>query len=354
MDATTILWVVGGIALGGIIAWVIASRRAPALQEGDEKSFLLLQNQIDNLTRAIDQKLGESQRDLNTAIRSQFDQSQRLIQEITRELTSVKEVNRQVVDFADQLQNLQDVLQNPKQRGILGEYYLETVLQNVLPPGSYQMQYPFKNGEIVDAAVFVKDRIIPVDSKFSLENYNRAIESHDKAERERYEKAFKQDLKLRIDETSKYVRPEENTMEFAFMFIPSEGVYYDLLINQVGTMKTQTRDLIEYAFSKKVIIASPTSFLAYLQTVLQGLKALQIEEQAKDIQKRVGELGRHLGVYQQFLLKLGNSLSTTVSHYNSAQKEFGKIDKDVMRISGVSNEVETMLLERPDVGTERD
>lgn len=347
MSPELIVWILVGAAIGGLGAWIIA-RKSKDQPRGDDQGLVLLQNQIDNLTRAIDQKLGESQRDLNSVMRAQFDQSQKLIQEITRELTSVKEVNRQVVDFADQLQNLQDVLQNPKQRGILGEYYLETVLQNVLPPGSYQMQYSFKNGEIVDAAVFVKDRIIPVDSKFSLENYNRAIEARDKTERERYEKAFKQDLKLRIDETSKYVRPEENTMEFAFMFIPSEGVYYDLLINQVGAMKTQTRDLIEYAFAKKVIIASPTSFLAYLQTVLQGLRALQIEEQAKDIQKRVGELGRHLGTYQQFLLKLGSSLGTVVGHYNSAQKEFGKIDKDIFRITGSSNEVEATLLEKPE------
>lgn len=347
MSPELIIWILVGAAIGGVFAWLIA-RRSQGESRGDDQGLVLLQNQIDNLTRALEAKLGDSQRELNTTMRAQFDQSQKLIQEITRELTSVKEVNRQVVDFADQLQNLQDVLQNPKQRGVLGEYYLETVLKNVLPPGSYEMQYMFKNGEIVDAIVKVKDRIIPVDSKFSLENYNRAIESRDKAEREKYEKAFKQDLKLRIDETSKYVRPEENTMEFAFMFIPSEGVYYDLLINQVGAMKTQTRDLIEYAFAKKVIIASPTSFLAYLQTVLQGLKALQIEEQAKDIQKRVGELGRHLGTYQQFLLKLGTSLGTTVSHYNSAQKEFGKIDKDILRVTGSSNEVEVSLLEKPE------
>jgi DNA recombination protein RmuC len=229
----------------------------------------------------------------------------------------------------------------------LGEYYLETVLKNVMPPGSFQMQYTFKNGEIVDAVVFMRDRIIPIDSKFSLDNYNKAIGAREGSEREAFEKAFKQDLKIRIDETSKYVRPEENTMEFAFMFIPSEGVYYDLLVNQVGTMKTNTRDLIEYAFSKKVIIVSPTSFLAYLQTVLQGLKSLQIEEQAKDIQKRVGELGKHLGSYEEYMKKLGVTLQTTVNHYTAAYKEFGKIDKDVMRISGESAGVTPLAVAGP-------
>jgi len=199
---------------------------------------------------------------------------------------------------------------------------------------------------MVDAVIFVKDKIIPVDSKFSLENYNRIIEATDKTEKERYEKAFKQDLKIRIDETSKYVRPNEDTMDFAFMFIPSEGVYYDILMGSIGT-GVSARDLIEYAFSKKVIIVSPTSFFAYLQTVLQGLKAMQIEESAKEIRKRVEELGRHLGSYETFMKKLGTHLGTTVNMYNNAYKELGKIDKDVLRISGEAVEIEPLVVEGP-------
>jgi DNA recombination protein RmuC len=283
-----------------------------------------------------------------TLIQHQLSESQKVQRDLVERLARLDETNRQVVSFADQLQNLQDILKNPKQRGILGEYYLETVLKNVMPPGSYQMQYPFKNGEIVDAVVFMQERIIPIDSKFSLDNYNKAISAREGSEREAYEKAFKQDLKVRIDETSKYVRPEEGTMEFAFMFIPSEGVYYDLLVNQVGAMKTNTRDLIEYAFGKHVIIVSPTSFLAYLQTVLQGLKGLQIEEQAKEIQQRVGELGRHLKSYDEYMAKLGNTLQTTVNHYTAATKELGKIDKDVMRITGESPEIATVTIEGPE------
>ena len=283
-----------------------------------------------------------------TLIQHQLSESQKVQRELVDRLARLDETNRQVVGFADQLQNLQDILKNPKQRGILGEYYLETVLKNVMPPGSYQMQYAFKNGEIVDAVVFMRERIIPIDSKFSLDNYNKAVESREGSEREQYEKAFKQDLKIRIDETSKYVRPEENTMEFAFMFIPSEGVYYDLLVNQVGAMKTNTRDLIEYAFGKRVIIVSPTSFLAYLQTVLQGLKGLQIEEQAKEIRQRVIELGKHLGSYEEYMEKLGNTLSTTVNHYNAAYKELGKIDKDVLRVTGESPGMAAVTIEGPE------
>ncbi|KKW26258.1 MAG: hypothetical protein UY69_C0030G0001 [Parcubacteria group bacterium GW2011_GWF1_52_5] len=163
------------------------------------------------------------------------------------------------------------------------------------------------------------------------------------------EKVFKADLKSRIDETAKYVKPSENTMDFAFMFIPHEAIYYDLLVAQVGTVKINTRDLIEYAFKEKhVIIVSPTSFLAYLQTVLQGLKALQIEESAKEIRKRVEELGKHIGAYNEYFRKLGTSLGTSVSHYNSASKEFKKIDKDVYRISDRSADIQSLTLDKPE------
>jgi DNA recombination protein RmuC len=319
----------------------------PEVKQDDRGLNLLLQ-QINELSRTVDHKLGESSRVMHESVRAQFSESQHLIKEITRELTEVKETGKQVMSFADQLQSLQDILKNPKQRGVLGEYYLETLLKNVLPPGSFTMQYGFGNGEIVDAVVFVKDKIIPIDSKFSLENYNRIIEERNPTERERLEKLFKQDLKNRIDETSKYIRPNENTMDFAFMFIPHEAIYYDLLVAQIGGMKVNTQDLIEYAFKKRVLIVSPTSFLAFLQTVLQGLKALQIEETAKDIIKRVDELGKHLKSYEEYHGKLGNALSTTINHFNASNKELRKIDKDVMRITGTSIEVEMIEVAKPE------
>jgi len=309
---------------------------------------MLLQNQVNQLTQTIDNRLTESSDRIHQSLQHQSGESIKIIRDITERLTKLDETNKQVVSFADQLQSLQDILKNPKQRGILGEYYLETLLKNVLPPGSFQMQYPFKDGTIVDAVVFVKDKIIPIDSKFSLENYNRLVEEKDANEKDKLEKAFRNDLKNRIDETSKYVKPEEGTMDFAFMFIPHEAIYYDLLIAQVGAVKVNTRDLIEYAFKDRhVIIVSPTSFLAYLQTVLQGLKALVIEESAKEIRKNVEDLQKHLRSYDEYHIKLGNSLSTTVSHFNSSRKEFGKIDKDVMRITGVSAELEPLILDKP-------
>lgn len=335
-----IILVVLMIGLAAIFLFLKSGRRP----EENNQSLVLLQNQIQEITRTLDAKLDQS----TQIIQRQFGESARIIKEITVELTKVGEGQRQVVDVARQLENLQDILKNPKQRGVLGEYYLKTVLENVLPPGTFQMQYEFKSGDIVDAAVFVKDKIIPIDSKFSLENYNRILESKDESEKEKFESAFRQDLKNRIDETSKYIKPDENTMEFAFMFIPSEAVYYDLLVNKVGAVKSNTRDLIQYAAGeKKVMIVSPTTFLAYLQTVLQGLKALQIEESAKEIRKRVEDLGRHLASYETYMKKMGMHLGTTVNMYNSAYKELAKIDKDVLRISGEAVGIEPSLIDKP-------
>lgn len=331
---------------------------------GTEKTMQLLQNQLNALTQMQNEKLdrtlkemndrmGETNRTLNDQMgksqqnilqqfaisqksaREASDSANKIIQEVTEKLTKLDETNKQVVGFANQLQNLEKILKNPKQRGVLGEYFLESVLKNVLPPGTYQMQYKFSNGEIVDSALFIKDKIVPIDAKFSLENYNRILNEDNEIEKERLEKVFKQDLKNRIEETSKYIRPEEGTMEFAFMFIPSEGLYYDLLINKVGTLKVNTVDLISYAFTqKKVIIVSPTSFLAYLQTVLQGLRALQIEDSAKDIINQVTVLKKHLDAYEENFAKVGKHLGTTVNAYNSSYKSLKQIDKDLFKITG--------------------
>jgi len=317
----------------GLIAGIFLSLRKKP--EKQPEALVILQQQMNHITQVLDSKLSESTK----AIQTQFGQSAKIIQDVTEKLTRLDETNKQVVGFADQLQSLQDILKNPKQRGVLGEYYLETVLKNVLPPGSYKMQYPFKDGSIVDAVVFVDKRIIPIDSKFSLENYNRILETRDPVEKKRYEAAFIADLKARIDETAKYVKPEENTMDFAFMFIPSEAVYYDLLINKVGAVTDDTNNLIYYAGNKKVIVISPTSFLAYLQTVLQGLRNQKISEQAHEVIKQVERLGRHLWAYSEYMKKLGNHLGTTVSTYKKAHKEFAKVDKDVVKITGQESKV---------------
>lgn len=336
------------ILIGLIVGFVVFSFFRKKSNSSDDKTFKFLADEMKDIRRTLDERLRDSGKEMMESLKYQTSESQKLIREITREITEVKETGKQVMNFTDQLQQLQNMLKNPKSRGVLGEYYLETLLKNSLPPSSYQMQYGFPNGEIVDAVVFIKDKIIPIDSKFSLENYNKISEAENPTEKERLEKLFVNDLKNRIIETSKYIRPEDGTMDFAFMFIPHEAIYYDLLVNKIGTITEETDNLIQRAASKyKVVIVSPTSFLAYLQTVIQGLKAMQIEESAKEIQKRVGELGKHLNAYADYHDKLGKNLGTVVNQYNLSGKEFKKIDKDVLRITGDGMNIDILEIDKP-------
>ncbi|MEK7606322.1 MAG: DNA recombination protein RmuC [Patescibacteria group bacterium] len=351
MNTETLVFAILIVLLNAGVVWFFLRKKQEETKPSQGLDLVL--QQINELSRTVDMKLGENAKTMHESIRAQLGESTRIVKEVTEGLTKLDETNKQVVSFADQLQSLQDILQNSKQRGALGEYYLEKVLQDIFAPDQYVLQYPFQNGEIVDAVIFLRDKkVLPIDSKFSLENYRRLIESRDAEEKIRLEKAFVNDLKLRIKETSKYIRPAENTMDFAFMFIPSESIYYDLLSNKVGVVGGDDGEsnLIQRAYKEyKVIIVSPTTFVAYLQTVLQGLRGLQIEEQAKEIQKRVGELGRHIANHNAFMLKLGNALGTTVNHFNTAHKELGKIDKDVVRIAGETGGIEILSIEKPQV-----
>lgn len=353
MDTVMFIGIGGLIVIGFVVVVLVLTSKLRTLQQ--QGSVDMLKSDMNELARTVgvlQQTLGDrlerNNTSMQTSMQKQLGESAKLVADVTQRLTKLDETNRRVVDVADELKTLQNVLQNPKQRGVFGEYYLESVLENILPAKNYQMQYAFKDGQIVDAVVILdKGKILPVDSKFSLENYNRMVAENNKVAKEQYLAKVRADLKGRIDETSKYIRPNENTMDFAFMFIPSESLYYDLLIGDVGT-GSSARDLIEYAFrDKKVIIVSPTSFMAYLQTVLQGLRSLQIEQQAKDIQLRVGKLGQHIGRFEEYMQKLGNSLGTTVNHFNAAHKELAKVDKDVVKIAGTAASVEPSLIDKP-------
>ena len=315
------------------------------MSDSSHKNRVEMQQKFDSITSLM----SRSQQETASSMQKQFGQSAAIIKDVTERLTKLDETNRQVLDFSKQMQSLENILKNPKQRGILGEYFLETLLGNVLQPGQYRMQHKFKDGQIVDAAIYYRDKIIPVDAKFSLEKYNRLMEETDSALRSQIEKEFKGDLKLRIDETSKYIKPDDGTTDFAFMFIPAEGVYYNLLVYNVGTVNVNAQDLVEYAFSKHVIIVSPTSFYAYLETVLQGLKQQKVEENIKIIMGRIKDLNKHLKAYEEHMNRLGKNLETTVNSYNTASKEFKKVDKDIYRITdGESGgKSDPLLIDRP-------
>lgn len=297
----------------------------------------LIQEQLFHMSKTLDYKLSESNKNLSDNMSKTFatsskisEDSNRRIEEITKKLTELGETNRQIQDIWAQLKWLENVLKNPKQRGNLGEYFLWELLENVFSPDQYKLQYTLSSG-IVDAALFIGDTIIPIDAKFPHENYEKLIASEDEFSIKKYSSELKKDIKNRIDETSKYILPEETTTDFAFMLIPAEWMYYDIFISKLGDISAAK--LIEYGFSKKVIICSPSWFYAYLQTVLQGMKSLQIEKKAQEIQKYVLKLQKDIHSYEESFEKLGKSLSTTVNHYNAGKKRLEIIDTDILRIS---------------------
>lgn len=343
-----------------LITLVVFVLRKPKESKKDDTGLQLILSQMNELTRTVDQKIGESQKTVNENLKYQSTESQKLLKEITeqvsknlldvaREQTKTNEATKNFVQIAQQLGNLEKVLKHQKQRGNLGEASLELILSNILPPTGYKMQYEFSDKKKVDAVILTQEGMIPVDAKFSLDNYERLVNTIDDVQKETLEKEFKNDLKKRIDETAQYIKPSEGTLSFAFMFIPAEAIYYDLLVNEIGSVKVNTRNLIDYAYNeKKVVIVSPTTFSAYLQSVLYGFKAFKIEEKAKDIIKNVETLGKHLNAYGEYHNKLGNSLSAVFNHYKSSSSELKKVDKDVMRITGVSPELEILQIEKPE------
>lgn len=342
------------IVLAGICAFLIGILFWKLSRPVDSSSAMLLKADMTELTKSMDQLKDGLQKQLteqlgtsNKQMAAQFAASSKIIQEVTQKLTELDRTNKSVGDIASELKTLQNVLQNPKQRGVVGEFYLEQILKNVLPPGTFELQYRLAEGMVVDAVIKLDDKILPIDSKFSLENYNRLLEASPE-ERPMLERAFKEDLKKRIDETSKYIKPGKGTLDQALMFIPSEAIYYDLLANKVGLGNVSGRNLMQYAAAdKKVTIVGPSTLSAMLQTIVQGLRSIEIHKDTERIRKNIEQLSKHLIAHNAYMQKLGVSLGVTVGHYNTTYKELGKIDKDIVKIAQTEPSVEPVLLERP-------
>ena len=304
-----------------------------------------IQDKLDGIHKGMD----SFQKHTKDSLQKQFKDTANIISNVSERLKGLESTNKQVLSFTEQMKSLEKILQNPKQRGIFGEIQLSNLLANVLPPEHYQMQYSFKNGDKVDAVLFYNDFVVPIDSKFSLENYNKMVEEDNPDQKKDFEQEFKKDIKNRINETAKYIRPKENTTEYAFMFIPADGLYHSLLSSKVGTLEVNSKNLIEYAFNKKVMIVSPMSLFPYLQTALKALNELKMEANIEVIKKNLYNLTNHLQAYEDCIQRLGKNLGTVVNQYNEASSEFKKIDKDVIKISSGEMEIgfEPQFLNKP-------
>ena len=305
--------------------------------------------EIDSRLKDINKEINTFQTNSRQDMQKQFVSSNKVIKEVTSELEKIKGTNEQVLGFASQMKTLEKILNNPKQRGILGEIQLENLLANVLPPELFQMQYSFSSGEIVDAIVKIGDYIIPIDAKFSLDNYNKMMESQDKEEIEQLKKKFKENIKQRIDETAKYILPNEKTTDYAYMFIPADGLYQDLLNSRIGTLQINSKDLVSYAYTKKVMVVSPMSLFPMLQITVKALHNLKVEKSIENILKNIEKLSSHLNVYKDVHESLGKTIRTVVNHYNKSSSEFKKIDKDILKISGGKNQINfnSDVIEKP-------
>ena len=317
------------------------------ISDNSEKSRV----EIESKLKTINKEISDFQTSSKSTMQKQFADSNKIIKDVTNELAKIKGTNEQVLSFANQMKSLEKILGNQKQRGIFGEIQLENLLSNVLPPEIFKMQYSFKSGEIVDAIIMVNENIIPIDAKFSLDNYNRMIESSDENEIKILEKKFKEDIKSRIDETAKYIKPQEKTLDYAFMFIPADGLYQDLLNSRVGSLKINSNELVSYAYLKKVMIVSPMSLFPMLQITMKALNNLKFEKEIDTVIKNVRNLSNHLASYQLYHEKLGNTLKTVVNHYNKSSDEFGKIDKDISRISNgkIKLNLDNESIEKPNL-----
>lgn len=347
-----IVVIVLGLMVLALLAIVLRQQHSP--KEDTSVSLLLkqdltkLSDDITQLKDGVQKQLSEQMGASNKQIAAQSAASIKILQDVTEKLTKLEGTNKNVGDIANELKTLQNVLQNPKQRGVIGEFYLEQILKNTLPPGAYQLQYKLGTGLIVDAAIILDDKVLPVDSKFSLENYSRLLEAKP-GEQESLARLFKEDLKRRIDETSKYILPGKGTLDQALMFIPSEAIYYDLLANKVGLGNVSGRNLVQYASEKKVTIVGPSTLSAMLQTIMQGLRSIEIHKDTEKIRKNIEQLSKHLIAHNAYMQKLGASLGTTVNHYNATYKELGKVDRDIVKITDAESSVEPLLLERPNL-----
>lgn len=350
MVVAVILLAVLFLVLAASSAWFILRPK----KKTDTDATMLLKADMTELTKSMNslreglqKQLTEQLGTSNKQMQAQFAASAKIIADVTQKLTELDRTNKSVGDVANELKSLQNVLQNPKQRGVLGEYYLDQILKNLLPPGSYQLQYKMGPGMTVDAVIKLDDRLLPIDSKFSLENYNRLVEAKAE-ERPALERAFKEDLKRRIDETAKYINTDKGTLDQALMFIPSEAIYYDLLANKVGAAGVSGRNLMTYAAKdKRVTIVGPSTLSAMLQVIVQGLRSMEIQKDTDKIRKNIEQLSKHLVAHNGYMNRLGSSLGTTVGHFNATYKELGKIDKDIVKIADTEPVVEPVLLERP-------
>lgn len=294
--------------------------------------------QLQQTTNLVLQQLGEhreAQERTTGVIHGRLDQTNKIFSDVQSRLTQMDEANKRLVEMSRDMASLQKILQAPKLRGTLGEMWLHDLISQILPPDRYKMQHTFRTGDTCDAAIFLRDgMVLPIDSKFSLENFLKMLDAPDDAQKAVAKKQFVSDVKKRIDEIAKkYVLPHEGTLDIALMYVPAENVYYQAFIQDEAES-----GLLRYAFEHKVVPVSPSSFYAYLQLVLMGLRGMEIEKSAKEIQRNLGGLRGEFGKFRDTYEKVGTHLRHAQQSYEMTDKRLGGIENRLVTIGSAASE----------------
>jgi DNA recombination protein RmuC len=313
------IWLIAGISIVGMAVIIFLVSKITAQ----------MNQQLNSVTEQLNNRLKEISAvllDTHKTVGDRLDSATRVFGDVQKSLGRVEETHKQIYEISKDIARLQELLRAPKFRGQMGETMLENLLSQVMPKEHFQMQYRFKSGDAVDAIIKLGERIVPIDAKFTLENFQKIMDTQDEEAKNAHRKKFMQDVKNRIDEiSSKYILPQENTYDFALMYIPAENVYYELIIKE---------DLLSYCVSKKVIPVSPNTFYAYLQVICLGLKGLKVEENAKEILKNLSMLSNEIGKFREDFDLLGKHLSNAGQKYDDSQKKLEKFSDKLINIQG--------------------
>ena len=303
-----------------------------------QQLFVDTQNQLGSQLHQMMNLMGQNLSSAQNSITTQLNNSNQVIGDIRTKLGILETTAKNMQDIGRDISSLQNILQAPKLRGNLGEYLLEELLKQMFPGKNYQMKYSFRNGAQVDAIIKLEDRIVPIDSKFPLESFQRLVSADSEENKKTFKREFITSVKKRIDEIAdKYINPAENTFDFAMMYIPAENVFYETIINDSLTNKDY--ELFQYAMSRQVIPVSPNSFYAYLMAIVYGLKGFKIEQEAKTI---LGELSQVQEKFVKFFADyslVGKHLSNAIGKYNDSSKSAEKLNDQVNKITGQKTEL---------------
>ena len=328
------------VLLIAILIFLLFKRQSAAQPQQNDQSMLLMQRQVEELRSDVRNSLQDVAQNVNQQLTSvtqqiqsqtsnvgnRLDNAARVIGDVQKNLGELGQATKEIKELGQSVSKLEELLRAPKLRGGLGEYLLEDLLKQVLPANHFEMQYHFRNGQAVDAIIRTSDRIVPIDSKFPLENFRKMISSDNDSEKKIFQKAFLNDVKKHINEiATKYILPDEGTFPFALMYIPAENIYYEVIIKDEGVANGS--GVYNYAIEKKVIPVSPNSFYAYLQVIALGLRGMYIEHSAKEILNTLSRLQGDIGKVREVFDTLG-------THLDNARKKYEDVDKKLSNFEG--------------------